>query len=210
MSSYSINQTCVLCGTLTPSSMCARCARPRTCSKCAPTAWAALRPRTRPAAIVLAGLALATSVILPAAPARAAERGPMCVGYDVLEVSPGLSATDTTTGTVHHVGPLGQETCYGGDPLGYKATGPIGIEHFITYSGTCSNLVLKGYALHHIPTADGVKTIRNDFTAGLGKFEGRKFSGTYVVRDLKGDCVSAPLTRFRADYVGYFNDNTRD
>jgi hypothetical protein len=26
------------------------------------------------------------------------------------------------------------------------------------------------YALHHIPTADGVKTIRNDFTAGLGAF----------------------------------------
>jgi hypothetical protein len=26
MSSYSINQTCVLCGRLTPSSMCTRCA----------------------------------------------------------------------------------------------------------------------------------------------------------------------------------------
>jgi len=159
---------------------------------------------------VLAILALGTSVTLPAAPAGAAESGPVCVGYDVLEVSPGLSATENTTGTVDHVGPLGQENCYGGNPLGYKATGPIGIEHHISYRGTCANPVLKGYALHHIPTADGVKTIRNDFTAGLGAFQGRKFSGTYVVRDAKGDCTSAPLTRFRADYVGYFNDNTPD
>jgi hypothetical protein len=163
----------------------------------------------RTTSIALAVLALTTSFALPAAPARAAEPGPMCVGYDVLEVSPGLSATDTT-GTVNHVGPLGQENCSGGDPLGYKATGPIGIEHYISYSGTCAHPVLKGYALHHIPTAEGVKTIRNDFTAGLGAFEGRKFSGTYVVRETKGDCLSAPLTRFRADYVGYFNDNTRD
>jgi hypothetical protein len=157
----------------------------------------------------LAVVALAASVALPVTPARASEPGPMCVGYDVLEVSPGLSAVPTS-GTVNHVGPLGQETCYGGDPLGYKATGPIGIEHYITYSGTCAAPVLKGYALHHIPTAEGVKTIRNDFTAGLGIFQGRKFSGTYAVREMKGDCVGAPLTRFRADYAGYFNDNTRD
>jgi hypothetical protein len=157
----------------------------------------------------LAVVALAASVALPVTPARASEPGPMCVGYDVLEVSPGLSAVPTS-GTVNHVGPLGQETCYGGDPLGYKATGPIGIEHYIRYSGTCADPVLKGYALHHIPTAEGVKTIRNDFTAGLGAFQGRKFSGTYAVREMKGDCVGAPLTRFRADYAGYFNDNTRD
>jgi hypothetical protein len=160
-------------------------------------------------AIALAVVALATSFVLPVASAQAAERGPMCVGYDVLEVSPGLSA-EPTTGTVNHVGPLGQENCHGGEPLGYKPTGPIGIEHYITYSGTCTDPVLKGYALHHIPTAEGVKTIRNDFTAGLGTFEGRKFSGSYVVRELEGDCMSAPLTKFRADYAGYFNDNTRD
>jgi hypothetical protein len=159
--------------------------------------------------IPLAILALTTSVALPAAPARASETGPMCVGYDTLEISPGLS-NEPSSGTVNHVGPLGQENCHGGDPLGYQATGPIGIEHYISYSGTCSNPVLKGYALHHIPTAEGVKTIRNDFTAGLGAFQGRKFSGTYVVRDTKGDCLSAPLTKFRADYVGFFNDNSRD
>jgi hypothetical protein len=159
--------------------------------------------------ITFAAIALAASVAVPSTPAEAGETGPTCVGYDVLEVSPGLS-NEPTTGTVNHIGPLGEENCYGGDPLGYKATGPIGIEHYISYSGTCSNPVLKGYALHHIPTAEGVKTIRNDFTAGLGAFQGRKFSGTYVVRELEGDCLGAPLTRFRADYVGYFNDNSRD
>src|SRR2546421_5476405 len=86
--------------------------------------------------VMLAILALGTSVTVPAAPAGAAESGPVCVGYDVLEVSPGLSATENTTGTVDHVGPLGQENCYGGNPLGYKATGPIGIEHHISYRGT--------------------------------------------------------------------------
>lgn len=167
------------------------------------------RTSTAKASFVWAVLGLATSVVLPAAPAGASETGPTCVGYDVLEVSPGLS-NENSSGTIKHVGPLGQENCYGGDPLGYKATGPIGIEHYITYSGTCSNPVLKGYALHHIPTADGVQTIRNDFTAGLGTFQGRKFSGAYVVRDIEGDCISAPVTKFRADYVGYFNDNSRD
>lgn len=155
----------------------------------------------------LAVLAVGATVAMP--PASASEAGPMCVGYDTLEISPGLS-NEPTNGTVNHIGPLGQENCYGGDPLGYEPTGPIGIEHYITYSGTCSNPVLKGYALHHIPTAEGVKTIRNDFTAGLGTFQGRKFSGTYVVSETKGDCLSAPLTKFRADYVGYFNDNSRD
>jgi hypothetical protein len=161
------------------------------------------------ARVAACALAIGTSAVLPVARADAAQPGPTCSGYDVLEVSPGLS-TEPTNGTVNHIGPLGQESCYGGDPLGYKATGPIGIEHYITYGGTCSNPVLKGYALHHIPTAEGVKTIRNDFTAGLGAFQGRKFSGTYFVRELEGDCMSAPLTRFRADYVGYFNDNSRD
>ena len=158
---------------------------------------------------VLAVLALGASVALPAAAAGAAEAGPTCVGYDTLEISPGLSS-EPSSGTINHIGPLGQENCYGGEPLGYKPTGPIGIEHYITYSGTCAGPVLKGYALHHIPTAEGVKTIRNDFTAGVGAFQGRKFSGGYSVKPLDGDCMSAPLTKFRTDYVGYFNDNSRD
>ncbi len=161
------------------------------------------------AAIALATLAFASPVALPAEPAGASETGPACVGYDTVEISPGLS-TEPSSGTVNHIGPLGQENCYGGDPMGYKPTGPIGVEHYINYSGTCSNPVLKGYALHHIPTAEGVKTIRNDFTAGLFTGQGTKFSGAFVVRDLEGDCVTAPLTKARVEYAGYFNDNTRD
>ena len=158
--------------------------------------------------IALGVLALTTAVALPAAPAGASETGPMCVGFDTLEISPGLS-NEPSSGTVNHIGPLGQENCYGGEPLGYKPTGPIGIEHYINYSGTCSDPVLKGYALHHIPTAEGVKTIRNDFTAGLFTGQGTKFSGAFVVSELEGDCVTAPLTKARVDYSGYFNDNTR-
>ena len=163
----------------------------------------------RVAAALVCAAAAVPAAVLPAASAGAAETGPACVGFDVLEVSPGLSATEVTQGTVNHVGPLGEETCTG-NAMGYTATGPIGIEHYITYTGTCSDLVLKGYALHHIPTADGVKTVRNEFTAGIGYFVGDKFSGTYSVSELVGDCVSAPLTKFRADYAGYYNDNSRD
>lgn len=163
----------------------------------------------RIAAALACAVATLPAVLLPAAAADAAETGPACVGYDVLEVSPGLSATEVTKGTVNHVGPLGEETCTG-DSMGYTATGPIGIEHYITYSGTCADLQLKGYALHHIPTAEGVKTVRNDFTATIGYFAGNKFSGTYAVSELVGDCVNTPLTKFRADYVGYYNDNSRD
>lgn len=164
---------------------------------------------TRIAAALACAAATVPGVLLPTAAAGAAETGPACVGYDVLEVSPGLSATEVTEGTVNHVGPLGQEACTG-DSLGYAATGPIGIEHYITYKGTCTDLQLEGYALHHIPTAEGVKTVRNDFTATIGYFTGTKFSGTYAVSDLAGDCVNTPLTKFRADYVGYYNDNSRD
>jgi len=84
------------------------------------------------ASFALAIAALGTSVTLPAAPAGAAEPGPVCVGYDVLQISPGLS-NEPTTGTVNHIGPLGQENCYGGDPLGYKATGPIVFDQYICY-----------------------------------------------------------------------------
>lgn len=168
-----------------------------------------LSRRTQLVGLALAGLAAASTVAAPSAVAQAAEAGPACMGFDVLEVSPGLSATESTSGTVNHVGPLGEEFCTG-DALGYKATGPIGIEHYINYSGTCAEPVLEGYALHHVPTADGVKTFRNNFTATLGAFQGDKFSGNYAVVPLEGDCVSAPLTKFRADYVGHFNDNTRD
>lgn len=164
----------------------------------------------RSRALAVAFAAAVPFALLPAGSASAAETGPACVGFDTLEVSPGLSATEVTTGTVNHVGPLGEETCTG-DSMGYKATGPIGIEHYITYEGTCTDLRLKGYALHHIPTADGVKTVRNNFTAGLGYFQGDKFSGSYAVSELVGDCgVTAPLTKFRADYAGYYNDNSRD
>jgi hypothetical protein len=169
---------------------------PRTCTSCV-------------LAIGLATLALATSVALPAAPAGASETGPVCAGYDTVEISPGLS-TEPSSGTINHVGPLGEENCYGGDPDGYKPTGPIRIEHYINYSGTCSDPVMKGYALHHIPTAEGVKTVRNDFTAGLFTGQGSKFSGAFVVRDLKGDCVTAPLTYARVDYWGHFHGDARD
>jgi hypothetical protein len=164
---------------------------------------------SRVVAIALATLAFASSVLLPAAPAGARETGPVCAGYDTVEISPGLS-NEASSGTVNHVGPLGEENCYGGDPDGYKPTGPIRIEHYINYSGTCSNPVLKGYALHHIPTSEGVKTVRNDFTAGLFTGQGSKFSGAFIVRDLKGDCVTAPLTYARVDYWGHFHGGARD
>lgn len=167
-------------------------------------------PRTSTSFVMAIALAaVATSVALPAAPAGASETGPVCAGYDTVEISPGLSI-EPSNGTVNHIGPLGQENCYGGDPLGYKVTGPILVEHYIDYRGSCAEAVLDGYALHHIPTAEGVKTIRNDFTANLVTGQGTHFSGAFVVSDLEGDCVTAPITKARVNYFGYFNDNTRD
>ncbi|MEK6437603.1 hypothetical protein [Pseudonocardia sp. T1-2H] len=60
------------------------------------------------------------------------------------------------------------------------------------------------------PTADGVVTVRNDFTAVIGASQGTKFSGTYGFVPLEGDCVTAPLTKFKVVFDGYWNDNTRD
>ncbi|MFR9806011.1 hypothetical protein ACL02T_27540 [Pseudonocardia sp. RS010] len=174
---------------------------------------AGLRLRWAVGATAAAALTTASLLVAPMASADPAEPGPACTGEEVLQVSPGLSALTPGTGRVDNAGVLGTETCLG-DALGYTATGPIRIEHHIEYGvdrpSTCTDISMKGYALHHIPTADGVVTVRNDFVATLGAFQGEKFSGTYGFVPLEGDCVTAPLTKFKVVYAGYFNDNSRD
>ena len=147
------------------------------------------------------------TVGLPAG-ALAVEKSTMCTGSEVLEINPGLSLSTGTVGTVENAGVKGAEDC-DGPAGGYEATGPIRTEHHIRYGlgdpDTCREVQMVGYAVHFIPTKDGIVEVRNDFTADVGTFTGKKFSGYYTVTPLKGDCVSAPLTRFRADWVGTWN-----
>jgi hypothetical protein len=175
---------------------------------------AGLRARLAIGATAVAALAAASLLVAPVAVAapEPGDPGPVCTGEEVLQVSPGLSALTPSTGRVDNAGVLGTETCLG-DALGYEATGPIRIEHHIEYGvdrpSTCADVSMKGYALHHIPTAEGVVTMRNDFVATLAAFQGEKFSGTYGFVPLEGDCVTAPLTKFKVVYAGYFTDNGR-
>lgn len=181
--------------------------------------------RVRRAGLLTAvGLALTATLLAPGLagaeplpsdplPPVPTEPGPICVGQEILEISPGLSALVPSTGRVDNAGVLGTETC-AGDALGYRATGPIRIEHHIEYGAqrpsTCADVTMTGYALHHIPTAEGEVTVRNDFRAILGTFHGTKFSGTYGFVPLEGDCVTTPLTKFKVVFTGYWNDNSRE
>jgi hypothetical protein len=145
--------------------------------------------------------------LAPAVPANAmaAEKSTTCYGSEVLAANPGLSLLTGTVGRIDNAGVKGTEKC-DGPAAGYEATGPIRTEHHIRYGvDTCREVHMIWYAVHSIPTKDGIIEVKNDFTAGLGTFSGKKFSGYYTVVPLQGDCVSAPLTRFRVDWVGTWN-----
>ncbi len=137
-----------------------------------------------------------------------------CAGREVFRVTPGLSLTEPTAGTIATVGEPGREVCTG--PIeGHRPTGIIQTRHSAAYGyldpDTCSALEVSAYADHTIPTSTGPVTFRNTFTASFklpadgvaaGAFEGDYFSGRFVFRPLEGDCITAPITMFEGYWVG--------
>lgn len=151
---------------------------------------------------------------LTVTPAGRAEPSTVCTGREVFRVSPGLSWSEPTTGTIKTAGEQGTEECSG--PIeGHQPTGTIRTVHSAFYGyidpDTCRGLEAKAYADHTIPTAGGIVTFRNHFTASFnpsrdgvmsGAFEGDHFSGRFTLRPLEGDCVSSPLTMFEGYWAG--------
>ncbi|MGH8973698.1 MAG: hypothetical protein ACRD0C_10905 [Acidimicrobiia bacterium] len=169
-----------------------------------------VQPR-RLRALLATGLLVSVVTVTPTS---RAESGTMCTGREIFRVTPGLTWSDPTTGTIKTAADQGNEECSG--PIeGHQPTGTVRTVHSALYGyldpDTCGALEVKAYADHSIPTATGVVTFRNNFTASFnpgkdgvmsGAFEGDHFSGRFGLRPLEGDCVNSPLTMFEGYWVG--------
>jgi hypothetical protein len=164
-------------------------------------------------------VALVSTVVaawtLPLTAVSSAATETVCVGRgDAFELNPGLSMTPSSgTGVTVAVG---QVQCTG--PLdGYQPTGPITTRHFFTYGGTCSEFEGKGWVDYFVPTATGLVVLRNNFTGGIKLSDpadamvihGDHLTGRAFVQSVEGDCVTSPVTKMEAGWVGQWHDQGR-
>jgi hypothetical protein len=119
-----------------------------------------------------------------------------------------------SSGILESVGQKGAEECHG--PVsGHQPTGTIKVFHSARYGyidpDTCGGIEAQAYAIHSVPTKDGVVELRNNFTASAnplkdgimtGAFQGDQFSGRFWLRPLEGDCVTSPMTLFEGMWEG--------
>jgi hypothetical protein len=68
-----------------------------------------------------------------------------------------------------------------------------------------------------VPTANGPQKIDSRFRALFGnpsnkngpfggEFEGSRFTGSFTIQPLEGDCVSRPVTKARVNFEGILHD----
>jgi hypothetical protein len=165
--------------------------------------------RTKAFFFTTAALALLAAGI---GPASAGEGPTRCTFLYVIHLSPGLSALPST-GTVTTDGPTGKMECKG--PVNgqqARGTGAIGIDgHYgVQDPDSCASGIIgggegAGTTAMMIPTRAGDQTMDDWYTLTYGgpssrgvmsgTFEGGRYSGTFSIYPLKGDCVSSPLTQ---------------
>lgn len=152
------------------------------------------------------------------APVHGAEGTP-CKGSFVIVIDPGLSMEPSTgkhyseaPGMVECEGPvnghvatgtgtLTQEGRYGvDDPDSCQAGGEAdGTDHLT------------------VPTADGAQKVDSAFIAVFGKmsnkngplggeFKGTRFSGSFTIEPLEGDCISRPVTKAKINFEGILHN----
>ncbi len=176
---------------------------------------------TRCGVAVLAALAL-LGCAMPAATAHAA--GPpatVCSGREILRVTPGLSLTAGTSGSIRRAADQGTEECTG--PVdGLSPTGGLRTAHSVLYGSlrpdTCTGIEASGAAIHSVPTPAGTVDLVNHFTATFhplsdgvmsGSFSGDRLSGRFWLRPVEGDCVTSPLSVFEGMWIGTWHDTPR-
>jgi hypothetical protein len=145
-------------------------------------------------------------------PAGAQQETTRCTFVYVINLSPGLSA-QPSTGTVTTNGRTGKMECKGlvnGQEA--RGKGAIGIDgHYgIKDADSCASGITgggegAGSTAMMIPTRAGDQTMDDWYTLTYGgpssrgvmsgTFEGGRYSGTFSIYPLKGDCVSSPLTQ---------------
>jgi hypothetical protein len=162
---------------------------------------------------ILAGMAVAGAEAEQATPCRFTAE---------FDLDPGLSLAPTS-GTFTSGGETGAITCSGAVD-GRRVTGPgtFGADgNYGTADGDSCLSGGEGSAVQSftLTTGEGPMPVRNAITftyqpvpgmpgaatapaVASGRFEGRRFSGTFDVILLKGDCVTSPVTRVRLDGRG--------
>lgn len=148
---------------------------------------------------------------------RAAE-GATCTVTFVIVLDPGFSVR-SSTGT-HRSEQPGVLNC-DGTVNGRTITGPGTIADEGLYGTSDGDSCLsgsEGTGVDHItlPTAEGPETVRSHFeyTAAKpsngsplrGQFTGTRFSGTFDLRPLEGDCLTAPITKVEITAEGLLSD----
>jgi hypothetical protein len=153
-----------------------------------------------------------------AGPASGAQ-GTRCTGSFIMILEPGLS-TQPSTGKHYSESP-GKIDCDG--PVnGKKANGTGTLTQEGRYGTTDPDSCQSGGEADgtdhfSIPTAGGPEKIDSPFTATFGRlsnkngffggeFKGSRFSGSFKIQPLEGDCVSRPVTKARVDFDGVFHD----
>jgi hypothetical protein len=150
-------------------------------------------------------------------PARAAE-GARCSMTFVIVLAPGFSV-EPSTGTHHSEAPgvLDCEGAVGGSPITGAGTltdeGPYGTDD----PDSCTE-GSEGAGIDRltVPTRDGPQHIDSEYryTASKmssggpfrGEFSGTRFSGTFDVRVLEGDCVTKPVTKVELKLQGLIHE----
>ena len=165
-------------------------------------------------------LVVAVAWVVPGAPAGGAdtERAAACRFRAEFDMAPGLSLT-ATSGAFTSGGETGTIVC-SGSVDGRRVTGPgtFGAEgSYGTADGDSCVSGGEGSAVQSftVATRDGALPVRNGITFAYqpvpgpgsvalasGQFEGERFSGTFDVTLIEGDCVTRPVTRVRLDGRG--------
>ena len=162
-------------------------------------------------------LAFLSTPATTARPAGAAG-GTQCTFEVDFVASPGLT-TSPSSGTITTNGETGTAACNG--PVnGKQPTGPGtfgGEGHYGTKDGDTCQTGGEGDAVHSftIPTSGGAEHIKSAITytygafkagtAFSGTFKGDRWSGTFDVQPLDGDCASKPVTKFHVKGKGTLN-----
>lgn len=151
----------------------------------------------------LLGLGLIAATTVWAASAGA-DGGTVCRFVAEFTLSPGL-AMDPTSGTFTSGGETGRIACRGGGAG--RGEHPFGADgrYGTSDPDTCAAGEGAGVQSFTMPGAEGPEAVKNPirfvFEAAsdggpmAGRFEGERFSGTFRIVPLRGDCVTGPVTK---------------
>jgi hypothetical protein len=152
-----------------------------------------------------------------------AREGTRCTFAYVITLSPGLS-TEGSSGTVTTNGPTGKLDCDG--PVNGRkpnGEGTIGISgnYGTTDSDSCTSGLVgggegAGSTTLAVPTRGGEQVVTDGYALTYGQtsskgvvsgaFEGERYSGTFDLHPLEGDCVTRPITKVLVTGEGFLTE----